>query len=63
MSKGFQLIGVAKVHGHGRVVIPQDVRVEMKVEDGEKIAFHRDFQGNIVISKIESSQKGPRFGR
>lgn len=59
--KGWKLIDVVKVHGHGRIVIPQDARKEMGIKDGDKVAVYRDFQGRFVFSKIESSTKGPRY--
>lgn len=62
-SKGWTLIDVVKVHGHGRVVIPQDVRNEMKVKDGDKMAFYRDFEGRFFIVKIEEAKIGARYGR
>ncbi|OYD16952.1 hypothetical protein CH330_01400 [candidate division WOR-3 bacterium JGI_Cruoil_03_51_56] len=61
VSKGWKLIDVVKVHGKGRIVIPQDVRKEMDVKDGDKVAVYRDFTGRFFFSKIESSTKGPRY--
>ena len=61
-SKGWKLIDVMKVHGKGRIVIPQDARKEMGVKDGDKVAVYRDLQGRFFLSKIEASTKGPRYG-
>lgn len=63
MSEGWKLIDVSKVHGHGKVVIPQDARKIMKVEDGNKVAFYQDSEGRIYIEKIPMSTKGPRYDR
>lgn len=61
-SKGWTLIDVMKVHGHGRVVIPQEVREKMEIKDGDKVAFYRNFEGEHFIVKVTEAKKGPKYG-
>lgn len=67
MPEELHLIDVMKVHGHGKIVIPEEIRKQDNIKDGDKMAFYRDSEGKIFIIKIERSQKSrgytPTAGR
>jgi len=43
------VVGVATVHGGGRIQIPKDVREYLDVRDGDKIVFIQEVDGRIYI--------------
>jgi len=43
------VVGVATVHGGGRIQIPKDVREYLDVRDGDKIVFIQEIDGRIYI--------------
>jgi len=45
-----EVLGVAKVHGGGRIQLPKSVRERLKVKDGDHVYFYVE-KGKIVIEK------------
>jgi len=45
-----EILGVAKVHGNGRIQLPKQVRERLKVEDGDYVYFYVE-KGKIVVEK------------
>ena len=43
------IVATRKVYGHGRVQIPVEIRNELKIKDGDAVAFVRDMWGEFYI--------------
>ena len=57
------LIEVCKVYARGRVQIPSEIRDELGLKDGSKIAWFRDSDGTIYIKKVEKSVRYSKVRR
>ena len=45
-----EIVGLAKVHGYGRVQLPKRVREILKVQDGDYVVFILD-EDKIILKK------------
>ncbi|RLF07896.1 MAG: hypothetical protein DRJ69_06715 [Thermoprotei archaeon] len=48
-----KLIDVSKISIRFQVVIPKEVREILGVKEGDKIAWYKDQEGNIVVKRLE----------
>lgn len=51
-------IGLANVHGYGKVVIPSDVRKYLNIDDGDKVGFFKEADGRIYIENMNPKKTG-----
>jgi len=52
-----EILGTAKVHGHGKIQIPKEVRRRLKVKDGDIVYFYVVGE-KIVMEKSEKYTEG-----
>ena len=64
-SSGENIITTRKLYGRGRVQIPKEIRDELGVKDGDRIAFIRSIWGDIFIKRADTAsvqvKKGARY--
>jgi hypothetical protein len=46
-----EVLGVARVHGGGKIVIPRYVRQLLDVRDGDLVYFYLDERKRVVLEK------------
>jgi AbrB family looped-hinge helix DNA binding protein len=46
-----EVLGVAKVHGGGKIVIPRYVRQLLEIRDGDLVYFYLDERKRVVLEK------------
>jgi len=61
----WKIIDVVTVHGHGRVVIPKEIRERLRLKDGDKAMWVKD-RDRFVLERVSGEralqwEKGPRY--
>lgn len=56
-------IAIMRVHSHGRVVIPSEVRNASGIKDGDKVRWYRNDRGELCIECVgfKSIRKNIRY--
>lgn len=61
-----EIITTRKLYGRGRVQVPSEIRKELGVKNGDRIAFIRSAFGDIFIKRADTRsvqvKKGARYG-
>jgi AbrB family looped-hinge helix DNA binding protein len=58
MAEQTAFLGVATVGAKGQIVIPQDAREAMKIEEGNKVVVLRGpREGSVIVFRVDSLEE------
>lgn len=62
MEQDRLIVAIAKMHGHGRLHIPKEIRELLDVSDGDKIYFIQNRKKQISIKKAPKIKEEKSMG-